>query len=754
MRLRKKPRSLATFAAVLVFLGLWAPLSRPLLGQVAVDKGPKRPKIGLVLGGGGARGCAHAGVIKVLEELRIPVYCIAGTSMGSIVGAAYAYGHSPARMRRELVKDNWNYILQDETQRQDKAFRRKEDDLTFLFDVELGYGFGTGIKLKKGVVQGQNIDIVFKRLVLDAYKIKDFDELAIPYRAVAADIGTGEMVVLDSGELVEAMRASMAFPGAFRPVTIGGRELIDGGIVANVPISVVKAMGADVVIAVDVGTPLMAAEDIASVLNVTSQMVGILMKKNVDEQVALLTDKDVLIRPDLGDMSVTQFDRSAQAIDIGEAAARALAEKLKAYSVSEEEWTEYLKHQRRQPEKLPLISDIRIISTSDLSVDVIRANMHTRAGKVLDLDVLQKDLERIYGLEDFELVTFHLREVEGGTELQIRARGKSWGPNYIRFGLSLFDDLDGENEYVIGLQYTMRELNSLGAEWRNEVRIGEVGGIRSEFYQPLDPAGRYFIAPEGLFGRFNAKGFIGTTQVAEFRVEEWQLGLDVGRQLGNWGELRFGVGRQWGKVDPKISAVPIKGFHFHDAGLRARFAIDTLDDPNFPSSGSIARIDWFWANEEMGADDEYQAIDASAGQAVTWGKTTAVLGARYQTVTDGDRPPWNRSSVGGFLNLSGFAENELSGQHAGRVALTLYRQIFGERAVTLGMPVYLGGSIETGNAWNDRDDIGEDLIVAGSAWLGVDSPMGAVYLGYGKAEGGNDSVYLFVGSILGARRSR
>lgn len=750
--MRRSPPSLAALVPLLAVVAI---SSSPVLTGQAATARPKGPKIGLVLGGGGARGCAHAGVIKVLEELRIPIYCIAGTSMGSIVGAAYAYGHSPERLRRELVKDDWDYILQDETRRQDKDFRRKEDDLTFLFDMELGYSLKDGIKLKKGLVQGQNIDIVFKKLVFDAYKIQDFDELPIPYRAVAANIGTGETVVLRSGELVEAMRASMAFPGAFRPVTIEGRELIDGGIVANVPISVVKDMGAEVVIAVDVGTPLMRAEDIASVLQVTSQMVGILMKKNVDEQVGLLTDKDVLIRPDLGDMSVTQFDRSAGAMDSGEAAARAVIDKLKRYSVSEEEWAEYLKRQRRKlPEKMPVISSIRIVTVSGLSNDVICANMRTTAGRILDLDVLQADLERIYGLEDFELVTYHLMEVEGGTELVIRARGKSWGPNYLRFGLSLFDDFDGESQYEIGFQYTMRELNRLGAEWRTEVAIGQSGGFRSEFYQPLDAAGRYFVAPQIAYRRFDANAFVGTTKVGEFEVSDWGASLEAGRQLDNWGEVRVGVGRQWGKVDPEISSIPTKGFHFDDAGLAGWFAIDTLDDPNFPSTGTVARVVWYWANEELGADDDYQTIDAAGGHAVTWERTTAILSARYQTVTDGTRPVWNRSSVGGFLNLSGFAESELNGQHSGRVSLILYRQVFGERQVMLGMPTYVGGSIETGNVWNDRGDIGEDLIVAGSVWLGVDAPIGAVYLAYGKAEGGHDSVYLFVGSILGARGAR
>ncbi|MHC5072314.1 MAG: patatin-like phospholipase family protein, partial [Planctomycetota bacterium] len=716
--------------------------------------GSQRPKIGLVLGGGGARGCAHAGVIKVLEELRIPIYCIAGTSMGSIVGAAYAYGHSPARMRRELIKDNWDYVLQDDPHRQTKSFRRKQDDLNFLFDIELGYTLGEGIKLKKGLVQGQNIDIVFKKLVFDAYKIQDFDELPIPYRAVAADIGTGEVVVLGTGELVLAMRASMAFPGAFRPVTIQGRELVDGGIVNNVPISVVQDMGADVVIAVDVGTPLMDAKDIASVLQVTEQMVGILMKKNVDEQVARLTDKDVLIRPDLGDMSVTQFKRSAQAMDIGEAAARAVAEKLRRYSVSEAEWAAYVKRQRRQPEQMPVIGSIRIVSTSDLSLDVIRAHMRTKVGEVLDLDKLQQDLERIYGLEDFELVTFYLRELESGTELSIRARGKSWGPDYLRFGLNLADDFDGENQYTLGLQYTMRELNRLGAEWRNEIAVGEFGGVRSEFYQPLDAAGRYFVAPEVKYRRFEPNVFQGGSKVAEFQVQDWTAALDVGRQLGNWGELRFGVARQWGKADPQVSSIPTKGFHFDDAGLFGRFAIDTLDDPNFPRTGTLAGVVWFWANEEMGADDEYQIVDTRLGHAVSWGKTTAVLTGAFQTVTDGDRPLWRRARVGGFLRLSGLVQDELTGQHSGRAGLILYRQIFGTRQVMLGMPVYVGGSIETGGVWDDRDDIGDDLIMAGSAWLGVDSPIGAVYLGYGMAEGGDNSVYLFVGSLLGGARGR
>ena len=312
-----------------------------------------------------------------------------------------------------------------------------------------------------------------------------------------------------------------------------------------------------------------------------------------------------MITPPLGEITVTDFGRSAESMDIGEAATRALAEKLRGLSVSEEEWAAWVKRHRRPPFVPPVIQKIEVESQGTrLSDDVIRANMRTRAGEVLSLDRLQNDLERIYGLEEFEAVVFTLEEREDGTYLVLHVRGKPWGPGYVRFGLALSDDLDGESEYTFGLQYTLREINSLGAEWRNEFGIGENGLVRSEFYQPLDYAGRYFVAPQIRYRRVSPNVFQSGSQVAEVRVEEWQMRLDVGRQLSNWGELRFGIGREWGDVDPIVTSVPFQGFDYDDAGVFAKFSYDTLDDVNFPGDGEFcAAANFLLANTSATHDE-------------------------------------------------------------------------------------------------------------------------------------------------------
>ena len=292
-----------------------------------------RPKIGLALSGGGARGAAHVGVLKVLEELRVPVDYIAGTSMGAIVGGLYASGMSPDEIEKALVEMDWDIVLHDGQMRPDRSFRRKLDDRLYLSKLKAGVKDGKP-GIPTALVQGQQFNLVLNRLTVDVAEVNDFDHLPIPFRAVATEIATGNEVVLGRGNLATAIRASVSVPGVFAGVKYDGKLLVDGGISNNLPVSVVRKMGADIVIAIDISTPLLTEEELTSALKIAKQLTALLTRRNTERQIASLTSRDVLIVPPL-DKLVTSasFEKAPLAIEIGEKAARKQQNQLRRLSV-------------------------------------------------------------------------------------------------------------------------------------------------------------------------------------------------------------------------------------------------------------------------------------------------------------------------------------------------------------------------------------------------------------------------------------
>ncbi|MGB2818623.1 MAG: patatin-like phospholipase family protein, partial [Burkholderiaceae bacterium] len=372
-----------------------------------------RPKIGLVLSGGGARGAAHVGVLKVLEELRVPVDLIVGTSMGSIVGASYASGNSVAEMERDIATITTANLFTDRPPRADLPMRRKADDSEPYIIPELGVT-SDGISLPKGIVTGVSVEAQLRKLVKFT-TVRRFDQLPIPFRAIATDLGTGEMVELKEGSLITAMRASMSVPGGMAPVRVGDRQLVDGGLVRNLPVDVARAMGAEIVIAVNLGTPLMKPDEITSVLKVTGQMINILTEQNVRQSLAELKPQDILVLPELGNFSAGDFDNLPKTVPIGEAAARKVADRLRALSLPPEQYAAL--RQRQGPAStasmITVVDEIRVEGTKRINPEVVLQSMQTEVGKPIERDTLDLDLRRIYGRGDFENVGYTVEEVDG-----------------------------------------------------------------------------------------------------------------------------------------------------------------------------------------------------------------------------------------------------------------------------------------------------------------------------------------------------
>src|SRR5262245_7161417 len=376
----------------------WLVLLLPVAAQA-------QPRIGLTLSGGGARGIAHIGVLKVREELRAPVHCVTGTSMGAIVGGSYAAGATATELETFVLKANWDDVFRDAPPRAEISTRRKIDEYKTLFAPE--YGIKKGLVLPKGVIAGVSIHGFFRLLTQQAVEIGDFNKLPIPFRAVASDIETGEAVVLSKGSLSRAMRASMSVPGALAPVAIDGRLLVDGGIANNLPIDLARKLCGDVIIAVNISTPALKREEITSALSTTGQLINFLGKANVERQLASLGQRDVLIAPELGDISAGSFERARDAILVGEAAARALSSSLSRYSMPPEQYEALRRRQVPERKAAGSVDEIRFDGLERTNPEVLRSLLETKSGESLNEEKVSADLRRIYGRGDFESVDYH-----------------------------------------------------------------------------------------------------------------------------------------------------------------------------------------------------------------------------------------------------------------------------------------------------------------------------------------------------------
>ena len=701
----------------------------------------RRPRIGLVLGGGGARGGAHVGVLKVLEELRIPVDYVVGTSMGSIVGGLYASGLNSEEIAKEMQAMDWEDLFQDYPSRADRSFRRKSDDYTYAFKAKPGFSDGK-VKFPLAYIRGQKFDLELNRLTLPVVEVKDFNRLPIPYRAVATDIETGKAVVLAKGNLAKSIRASMAVPAAFDPVEIDGRLLVDGGIANNVPVNVARDMGAEVLIVVDVGSGLFNRKNITSALDVTGQLGNYLFTLNSEEQLKTLGPKDVLIRPPLGDIGGGSFERVPETFPIGESSAREAIAALRRYSLSPENYARYRAQHVRPRQGAPMIDSVRIENHSHLGDAVIAARISAKPGQPLDVDRLEQDIGQIYGLEIFESVRYDVVREDDKNVLVINAKEKSWGPGYLQLGIAASNNFQGDNTFKLGALYTLTEINELNGEWRLGGQLGDEPAIFTELHQPLDPESRYFVNGRVGYGNKNEDIFDDDgNRLSRNKLTAALMELAAGRELGTWGEIRLGWHRESGTAQ-RIIGDPAPDTDVDLGDVFLRLTDDKLDNVNFPRAGHYGRAEYRVARDGYGSSTDYDQADVIYLHAFTWGRNSVNGKISGFSTLDNTAPPGALVRLGGFMRLSGLQENQLSGQTAGLISLAYYRRINDIQFLRS----YLGVTLERGNVWQDRKDASYDnAITAGSVFLGVDSPIGPFYFAYGRADTGDGSFYLYLG---------
>ncbi|WP_255989442.1 patatin-like phospholipase family protein [Chitinolyticbacter albus] len=718
-----------------------------------------RPRIGLVLGGGGARGLAHVGVLKVLEEARVPIDCIVGTSMGALVAGSYASGRSPEELAEQVQQANWDDLLSSRLPRQLNSFRQKQVDQLALLPVDIGVSDDGKISFPKSAINTQKVELFLRHMTYGG-TAADFDQLSIPFRAIATDLEQGEMVVMKDGDIVSAMLASMAVPSVFPPVTRDGKLLADGGLTRNLGVDVARELCADVVIAIDVASPPLKREALGDIFGVADQYTRLMILQNQRPQLGSLTSLDVLITPELTDLSSSSFDKNKELMALGEKAAHKALSQLQRYALPAEryqEWQTARTARRLQPKP---ILEVQVAELKKVNPEVMRGALAVKTGAPLDQDDFNQRLQQVYARGDFTQLDYELLDHGSGQRMTITPVEKDWGPNYLNFGLALGTDFDRSNPYALTARYRRTWMNSLGGEFDGLVSIGDRSVIAGEFYQPLQIDGYAFVAPYVLAESSPLKLWFDGRQFAEYKLEGSRAGLDFGSSWARYGEVRVGpsISRYRGILEVGSPTVDVGGIAVDllprsvkqwDWGVRFNLYYDQLDNLNFPSLGTLVHLYGYEAFDGRVEESQFPkdferygryGLDLTHG--FGWGGNSGHVAMRSQLARGGDPPLSDVRWMGGFLNLSSYGYQELQGDEFFYGRLALYRPvpIFSES----GKGTYLGAALEVGRVFDDFLDDGWHSSMVG--YLGIDTYLGPLYLAVAYGDNEKTRYYVTLGN--------
>ncbi|MFT3664337.1 patatin-like phospholipase family protein [Piscinibacter sp.] len=727
-----------------------------LAGGLAAAQEAPRPRVGLVLSGGGARGLAHVGVLKVLERERVPVDVIAGTSMGAIIGGLYASGMSATRLEADLLKVDWGTMFASRVDRQLLSQRRKEEDFEISPVIEIGMRDGE-LRAPLGALSGRGLETLLRRYTLPVREVNDFDALPIPFRALATDLETGKPVVLSHGDLALALRSSMSVPGVFAPTEVHGQILGDGGLVDNVPVDVARAMGADVLIVVNVGTPIAGRETLGSVGGLTAQMINILTEQNVQRSLATLGERDVLVTPDLGRFTSSDFASTRELIAAGEGGAGPLAGRLAALALPEAAYAQWRAARPQPGRPEATLSFIRFEGSELTNPQRFAAQLESKAGQPFDAAKAEHDARRLAASGDYLRADYLLASTPEGDGLVFELEDKPWGPHYFRIGLDLETDFRGGSGFNVKISHNRHWLDANGSEWRNQLQIGQVPRWYTELYHPLNwtlgISNDWFVsawaeAQRRDITRYdNASGAI----ISLYNRKNATLGLDLGQPWAELGELRMGLAHWVERSTPDVVASTATGAEgaatIRETGLRVAVVVDQLDFANFPTRGYRFDAEAVGGRSNRGGGaqrHDFTRFEAEATAVRSWGQHTLNLYARVQQTPRDESSALGRYTLGGFHQLSGYRSGQLSGNSVAFARLTWYRRSLTAPLFTRGF--FVGATLEAGNAWTRGADArAGDLRHGMSAFLGADTGLGPVYFGLTYAPQGSTGLYLFVG---------
>lgn len=686
-----------------------------------------RPRIGLVLGGGGAKGAAHVGVIRVLDELRIPIDCVVGTSMGALVGGTYASGMSAVEIEAAIRSISWSGAIAFEGQREKVPMRRKLAGVTYSNRLEFGLKGGR-VTAPSGFISAQNIEQTIQGLVARSRGITDFDRLPIRFRAIATDMQSGGMVVLGSGDLARAMRASMSVPGVFAPVNIGGRILGDGGLSRNLAVDIARQTCADVVIAVALPNPVPTPEELQSPITMVSRTIDVLIGANENAQLATLGPQDVKMVVDVGEIGGASFDRIDDAIPLGQEAALAHRAELERYAVPEAEYRAWRESVRRDPQGDVTLAGVTIQGLERVNPSYVLAKLGLESGDVVDEQTLGRKVNNVFALSDFESVHYVLSGDPDEPVLDLRLREKSWGPHILRFDLGLYMGTGANTAFTVGGDYLRTWINDRGGELHGALHVGRTSGLEASLYQPIDVAQTWFVEPGIVAQRSLEDFYLDGDAAARYELEQLYGFLDAGRVFGTRSELRAGlrVGAQSALREIAFGDLPeIKGEGY--GGFALAYTYDNRDHDLLATRGVMARVQYFRSEEALGAVGRYERIEGTAGVALPVGEDMVYLRASGGSSLDTRLPVYDLFALGGPISMPGLALGELRGQSYWSCQAAFLRKI-ADISPVFGHSLYAGATLSAADMSGRIDFEHGAPVYSGALLLGGRTPLGPVTL--------------------------
>lgn len=708
-----------------------------------------RPCVGLVLSGGGARGFAHTGVLEVLEELGVKVDVVTGTSMGAMVGGAYAAGYTAAQIRDIVVGVDWDRMMAPRADRRDLPWRLKVDDYKNLSANGIEFTKNGQVKLPDSVVPSEELDLFLNDKTGPVNYVNDLTELAVPFGAIGTDLVTGERVVLQKDvNLGRAMRASMSLPGVFAPVMVHDRMLVDGGLLDNLPVALAREMGADVIIAVNVGTPLLKREQLGNVVTVMAQMVNLLTEQNVRQSLADLGPEDILITPDLADFTSADLKRSREIMAIGREAAEKVRKDLARFAVPRAQWaawdktrTRAVMPQTRRTEHR--LAEIRVEGLQVANPEAILNEIDLDTSRPVSNDEIDHASRMVWADGDYSSVRYRFEPGPDGTEVLVfEPKEKKPGYSSIRIGGSLETDFRDEHAFNVLLSHTWGWLNPWGGELTTEVQAGENRRVSSELYQPLGPGSDWFVNPRVEYQVQPFNLYEGGEAVARYRNEMLTGAVGAGYTIGRLGFVRISGGYAWQQSNLEIGINAPEVPDVKSPFLSAEMLLDTLDSVNFPTKGfrfSLEAQRLFDKAEGTGYRNIYQA---GVYVPITYGRWTTLLAGRV-----GKAALPGVFGLGGAFELTGSPYGRWTGSDMQLGSVRISRNV-SDMIGSGSQPIWMGLSLEAGRAWNRNDDTeagDKSWHRAVGGYIGIDSLIGPIYLMTGRTADEGWGCYFFWG---------
>ena len=703
-----------------------SPASAPVpAGQGMTGAAGPRPRIGLVLGGGGAKGAAHVGVLRALDEMHIPIDCVVGTSMGALVGGTFAAGMSAVDIEQAIRLISWKNAIAFEGRRTKEPMHRKLSGVTYSNNLEFGFR-DNRLTPPAALIGSQNIDQTIELLVSRNQGTTDFNRLPIPFRAVATDMQKGEMAVLDRGNLARAMRASMSVPGVFAPVQIDQRLLGDGGLTRNLPVDVAREACADVVIAVIVPTPAPTLAELQSPLTMAARTLEIMISANEQQQIDSLGPGDVLIAVPMGEIGVSSFEQVSAAIPLGRAATLEHRNALQRYSLPAEEYDAWRAAVTRGEPGTVTLASVRIDGVARVNPEYVRETLRLGVGESVTRKSIANHVNDVYALGDFDTVRYTLSGPPEAASLDVVVAERQAGPNEIRFDIGLYMGTDTNAAFTVGGDYLRTWINSRGGELRGSASLGQTTGLDLSVYQPLDRAHKWFIEP-GVTAQRTIQGIYDDGDaVADYAFNSAWGFLDAGRVFGTNAELRAGL-RSGGEsvkreiASPTLEQVDWEGY----GGTSLRYTYDNRDSAYLARSGLLTRVDYFQSVDWLGAASDYQRLEGMVAYAVPVGTSVAQLRAAGGSSLGSSLPPYDLFQLGGPVSFPGFAIGELRGQGYWTVSTTYLKRI-AEISDLFGQALYVGATLTAGAMDDQFDYPGAGTLYSGALLLSGRTPLGPV----------------------------